>query len=191
MPLAVSAPPPRTSGLATAAFSFLAPLPRPARPILQFVSKTYFASHPLSGAGCESSSPARGRHTWLVALGVLLQLAHKVIEFLLALSPICEALLLQVWVVLLEELLLCWGDPVRERWPAHDDCASAAEIWSAGWLACRDPGATKVFAQTRLTPGSSLPTSPSLLVSSALWWVVVVCGTNDPIGEGERYQTTG
>lgn len=69
--------------------------------------------------------------TWLVALGVLLQLAHKVVELLLPLHPICEALLLQIGVVLLEQLLFCWRYVVRERRSAYDYCSAAVVRVSA------------------------------------------------------------
>lgn len=59
-------------------------------------------------------------HTWLVALGVLLELAHEVIKLLLPLLSVRETLLLQVWVVLLEELFLCRREVVCQRRPAHN-----------------------------------------------------------------------
>ncbi len=58
-------------------------------------------------------------HTRLVRFGVVLQFGHEIIEFLLSLISSLETPLLELRIVFLEELFICWSQVVGQRWTSN------------------------------------------------------------------------
>jgi len=66
-------------------------------------------------------------HTWLVGLGVFLQICHEIIKLFLPLIPPLQTSLLEFGIVLLEELLVRGREPECESWASDTHDATTGE----------------------------------------------------------------
>lgn len=72
-------------------------------------------SFPKIIAGSVRREEKKKKRTWLIRLGVFLQLRHKFVKFLLSLLASLDATLLQLGIISLSQLVFGRADPIRKR----------------------------------------------------------------------------